>query len=66
MFSYSPVGGQNCLFSPHMPFKRENIFRVISKDTTKYLAVLQCSTSQENVLKNSDLRMQSYYGESAF
>ncbi len=54
---------QLCGLSPHKPFKRENLFRVLTEDPTKFVMVLQCATPQENLLVNGDLRAQSYYGK---
>ena len=62
MFEYGP---SRCAFFPHMAMKDQNLFKVISRDTSSSpgsIYVLQCSTPYENVLKNNDPFSQSYDG----
>ena len=53
------------LTSSYSSLKNQNLFRVISRDTSATktsVYVLQCSTPYENVLKNSDPHTHSYAG----
>ncbi len=64
MFQYS---ASKCTFIPHNALKDENLFNVITRDTTSVnsLYVLQCSTPHENILKNNDLSTHSYDGNNS-
>ena len=63
MFEYNQG---NCKFFSHMSMKDQNLFKVISKDTSgnpNSMYVLQCATPYDNVLKNNDPYSQSYDGK---
>jgi len=57
MFEY---GNNQCSFFPHRAFKRENLFNVIEPNTAKNIFVLHCAVGQENIVKDSDLRLRSF------